>query len=413
MLIITDHKPLVAMFKKDVATLSQYIQHILLKIHQYRVQIIYKPGPEIFIADRLLRNNHVEGRDKPIKDMDVWVVAIQSSIDMSESISMAEIQQALSQDDHLQQLKKSIIAGLPNTKDKLPANIRPYWPYRDKLVVIDGVIIKGRHIVIPNSLRQQLLTQLHTSHMGIEKTKLLAHYSVFWSNINTDIKGYIKHCVTCLKFQQTQPKEKITHHEIPLRPWEVVSTDIFHFKNKHYLCIVDYNSKFPVIKRLEGLSVENLINTVKIIFAEYGIPQKIMSDMGTNFVADRFWQFCKSINVEQVISSAYHHQSNRQVEDCIKFIKCTFKKCADSGRDINMALLQICMMPLSQGLPSPVTLMFNRQVHGIMPVIDCKPLVKECDDNHHNKLVDRQQRSTHDASAIFPCIPIGSAVVVQ
>ena len=36
-LIITDHKPLVSMFKKDVATLSQCI---LLKIHQYRVQII-------------------------------------------------------------------------------------------------------------------------------------------------------------------------------------------------------------------------------------------------------------------------------------------------------------------------------------------------------------------------------------
>ena len=45
-------------------------------------------------------------------------------------------------------------------------------------------------------------------------------------------------------------------------------TDIFHFKNKHYLCIVDYNSKFPVIKRLEGLSAENLINTVKIMLAK-------------------------------------------------------------------------------------------------------------------------------------------------
>ena len=43
-LIITDHKPLAVMFKKDVATVSQHIQHILLKIHQYRVKIIYKPG---------------------------------------------------------------------------------------------------------------------------------------------------------------------------------------------------------------------------------------------------------------------------------------------------------------------------------------------------------------------------------
>ena len=33
-LVITDHKPLVSIFKKDVATLSQWIQCILLKIHQ-------------------------------------------------------------------------------------------------------------------------------------------------------------------------------------------------------------------------------------------------------------------------------------------------------------------------------------------------------------------------------------------
>ena len=97
-------------------------------------------------------------------------------------------------------------------------------------MVIDGIILKGRCIVIPNSLRQQALTQLHTSHMGIEKTKLLAHDSVFCSNINANIVGYIKHCSTCLKFQQMETKEKITHHDIPLRPWEVVGADIFYLK---------------------------------------------------------------------------------------------------------------------------------------------------------------------------------------
>ena len=170
-LIITDNKPLISMFKKDLATLSQHIQHILLKFHQYRVQIIYKPGPKVFIADWLSRHNHVEGKDKPIKGMDIWVDAIQSATDMPECISMAEIQQASSQDDHLQQLKSFIIAGWPDTKDELHADLRPYWSYRDELVVIDGIILKGRHIVIPNSLRQQVLNQLHTNHMGIEKNK--------------------------------------------------------------------------------------------------------------------------------------------------------------------------------------------------------------------------------------------------
>ena len=54
-------------------------------------------------------------------------------------------------------------------KDELHADLRPYWSYRGELAVIDGIILKGRHIVIPNSLKQQVLNQLHTNHMGIEK----------------------------------------------------------------------------------------------------------------------------------------------------------------------------------------------------------------------------------------------------
>ena len=65
--------------------------------------------------------------------------------------------------------------------------------------------------------------------------------------------------------------------------------------------------QFPVVKRLEGLSAENLTNAVKIIFMEYGIPHKIMSDAGTNFVSDRFQKSCRGINVEQATLLAYHH----------------------------------------------------------------------------------------------------------
>ena len=318
--IITDHKLLVSIFKKDVATLSQHIQCILLKIHQYRVQIIYKPGPKIFIADWLSRHNHTEGKDKPIKDLDIWIDAIQSMKDISECMSISQIQQASAQNDHLHCLKSFLFAGWPSTKEELHTDLKPYWSYRDKLAIIDGVMLKGRHIIIPTSLKQQVLDQLHTNHMGIEKTKLLACESVYWSDINVDIEKYIKSCATCLEFQQMQPKEKKIHHDTPLRPWEVLGVDVFHFNNKNYLCIVDYHSKFPMAKRLEGLSAESLIATIKIIFAKCGILHKLMSDAGTNFVSDKFQKFCNSISDEQAVLSMYHHQSNGQVKACIKFI---------------------------------------------------------------------------------------------
>ena len=48
--VITDHKPLVAMVSKDVATLSQWLQCIILHIYQYSMHILYKPGPELYVA---------------------------------------------------------------------------------------------------------------------------------------------------------------------------------------------------------------------------------------------------------------------------------------------------------------------------------------------------------------------------
>ena len=181
------------------------------------------------------------------------------------------------------------------------------------------------------------------------------------------------------------------------------------------MCIVGYHSKFPVIKRMEGLSTESLMTTTKVIFAEYGIPHKIMSGTGTNFVSDKFGNFCSRLNIEQAVSSAYHHQDNGQAKACIKFIKHTLKKCADSGGDIHMALLQIHTTPLGQGLLSLVTLLFNHLVHSVMPVIDRKPIGGDNDDEHHSKLVHRQYKNNtnNDASPVFASFPIGSAVVVQ
>ena len=68
----------------------------------------------------------------------------------------------------------------------------------------------------------------------------------------------------------------------------MLGVDIFHLSNKNYLCVVDYHSKFPVIKKMEGLSEENLIATIKVIFAEYGILCRLMSDAGSNFVSEKF-----------------------------------------------------------------------------------------------------------------------------
>ena len=186
-----------------------------------------------------------------------------------------------------------IIAGCPppTTKNIYNCRLATYQGWaanqHQTILAVQGWASSNRWCItkrqVHNHTRQPKATSTHTAaHKPHRhwKTKLFAHESVFWHKISADTETYIKLCATCLEFQQTRPKEKLTHHNTLLRPWEVIGVDIFHFKNKHYLCIIDYNSKFSVIKRLEGLSADNLINAVKTIFTKYGIPLKLMWDAG-------------------------------------------------------------------------------------------------------------------------------------
>ena len=56
-----------------------------------------------------------------------------------------------------------------------------------------------------------------------------------------------------------QCQENTTPYEVQAKPFKVVGADIFMINNKNLSCIVEYYSKFPVIKRMENLSTKDLI----------------------------------------------------------------------------------------------------------------------------------------------------------
>ena len=284
---------------------------------------------------------------------------IQSTSNMPECLTMQELQKATCQDQHLQYLMEYVTQGWPESKNQLPQDIRTYWMFRDDMAVIDWVVIKGRCIIILEALQQQVLKQLHINHMGIKKTKFLVCKSVYWIGMNADIENHIKIVLHALIFWQTQPKEKFIRHDIAGKPWEVMGVDMSISNNKNYLCIVDYHSRFLRVKKAEDMSADSLILPCKVIFSEFGLLKKIMSDVGGNIISDKFKQFCKNMNIEQATPSLYHCQSNGHIEACIKFIKHTMKKCTETNKDIHITLLQIKSTPLEPGLPSPATLLFN------------------------------------------------------
>ena len=59
-------------------------------------------------------------------------------------MTIQQLQQAMTKNDHLQQLRKHIIRGWSENKNEIPQEIRSYWTFRDNIALIYGIILKGR-----------------------------------------------------------------------------------------------------------------------------------------------------------------------------------------------------------------------------------------------------------------------------
>ena len=92
--IITEHKLLLAIFTKDLVTLSQQLQYIMLYRHQYRVHSINNHWTDLHITDWLFRNNHTEDKDQGITSRSVNVNVINTTVDIPLDTLIEDTQMA-------------------------------------------------------------------------------------------------------------------------------------------------------------------------------------------------------------------------------------------------------------------------------------------------------------------------------
>ena len=98
-------------------------------------------------------------------------------------------------------LKQIIYNGWPRRRNECPKELWEYWNHRCDLTLEDGVILKSDRVVLPESLRGQVLDLIHSGHQGETKCLLLARQSVFWPGISRDIREMVKACEPCNKYQ--------------------------------------------------------------------------------------------------------------------------------------------------------------------------------------------------------------------
>ncbi|XP_060073548.1 uncharacterized protein K02A2.6-like [Ylistrum balloti] len=169
------------------------------------------------------------------------------------------------------------LGGWPSDKTHQDELVRPYLGLRGEITVVDGLLLKGdRHVITP-ILRTQILEKLHEGHLGIAKCRERAKSSVWWHSLSSQIEDVVNSCHICAE-ARNDSAEPLIPTPLPTRPWQRASTDLFHFKGKTYLFVVDYFSRFVEIAKLSSTSSEDVIVHLKSIFSRHGIPDVLISD---------------------------------------------------------------------------------------------------------------------------------------
>ena len=151
-------------------------------------------------------------------------------------------------------------------------------------------------------------------HYAVNKMNLQARETVYQLGISEDIKTTYQRCTICAKFARTVQKETLKPTETLLHSWDKLGLDIFQLKGIHYLLTVDYFSQVPVLQRLSTLHSQSIINNLKQIFTEIGVPRSIVTDSNTQFTSQEFKDFTQAWNIEHRVTSPTNAQSNGQAE---------------------------------------------------------------------------------------------------
>ena len=100
-----------------------------------------------------------------------------------------------------------IMNGWPDEKQDLPAELTPYYSFRNEMSVQDGLIFKGQRVIAPFFMRPEMKTAIHSFYSRIDSCLKRARECLFWPGMTGDIKQFISTIETCCTYQSANQQE--------------------------------------------------------------------------------------------------------------------------------------------------------------------------------------------------------------
>ena len=153
---------------------------------------------------------------------------------------------------------------------------------------------------------------------------------------------------------------------------------------------------------MERTTTTATIRRLNELFAQFGVPEVLVSDNETQFTSNEFAEFCKQNAIKHLRSPPGHPQSNSQVERFVDIFKRAL--CKMKGTGTTQELLQIFLMmyratpnPALENCLTPAEMLMNRKLR--LPYDIIRPTVTT---NHmKNMTMENKFNKQHGAKLRF------------
>ena len=375
-ILVTDHKPLLALFGPTTGTPAMAANRLArwaLMLSQYDYSIEYRKSSEHGNADALSR---LPAGEDPLFDegeegegsMVLTIRLVDRQLDPDRRLNAdgdplqpGVLARESAKDRVISNVMRYVREGWPHTIDS--EEVLHYKRLADSLVVENGCLLFGARIVIPASLRSKVLQLIHLGHFGVQRMKQLARSVVYWLPINEEIEQLCRTCTSCAEHQNKPPKSVNHPWMLPEKPWSRLHMDhAVEFMGRNWLVLVDPFSKYPCIHPTGSITTQATIDLLEEDFAHFGYPHALVTDNATSFTSREFKTWCQSRGITHLTGAPYHPATNGTAERMVQSLKKSLKKSSlPPKKALQEFLMQYRRTPLAFGL-SPSELLNGRRI---------------------------------------------------
>jgi hypothetical protein len=143
----------------------------------------------------------------------------------------------------------------------------------------------------------------------------------YWPTALGDTKELVRRCQKCPDFakQQHVPAYKLVTIP-PTRPFACWGLDMIGplptapSGFNRVLVAIDKFTKWIEVKPVTCPKADRVLDFPDELVNRYGLPHRIITDLGSNFNNHKFWEYCKNSGIDVRYVSFAHPRANGQVE---------------------------------------------------------------------------------------------------